>query len=415
MRPSSSVDGVDFVIDLPLGDTITLRFREIRRERTGVHALVALFYQQTILSHDTFNIGRGEDRMRLANRAHKALPGEVVKDAVSATQLNHYLDIASLEVPRLWEIERIPIIQYTENDIPEPVTFAIKPYILKGGGTVFFGPPGAGKTYLMQSMALAISAGKSDVWDVGSSCPVLYVNLERDGNSLLRREMALRRAMGIPKPEVYYLHARGLSLAALQRKLRDWLMDRGETGIMLDSISRSGNGSLVEDESANRFVDLMNGLPALWWAAIGHTPRATSEHLFGSVHFDAGMDVGVRVKTEPRLTSVGIALEITKANDIGHYTPQYLALEFGAPDSPLESIRLATDTEFPELSADKKAGPVEQMIAIIDQKGGRAMPTEISDGTRLSPSRVSDLLKRKEFVFLEQVGRNRFYGVASDA
>lgn len=376
MKASLSPEGVDFTIPLESETTVILRFRQIRRERTGIHALLAILFGEVILTYDNLNIERREERQRLGNAAHKRLPGDVTKDALSQDQLNHYLDIAVLQTPRIWEQDRLQIVQYQDIDQPPPVVFAVKPYIIHGGGTVFFGPPGAGKTYIMQSMALAISAGQVGVWNVQQQCPVLYVNLERDGNSLWRRELALRQAMGIKRPDVSYLHARGMPLQTIYQKVKGWLMDKPENGaaVMLDSISRAGQGSLIEDESANRFVDLMNSLPARWWAAIGHTPRGDSEHLFGSIHFDAGMDIGVQVKTEPRENEVGLALKITKANDIGHFKPQYLALEFGAPDAPIRGIRTAAEKEFPDLLGQMPVSLADQVCFLLS---GESMTAEL--------------------------------------
>ena len=65
-------EGVDYEEPLPTGDILGLRARNIRRERTGTHALVAVTLGNSILDSDTFNIDRREDRARLVKAAHGA-------------------------------------------------------------------------------------------------------------------------------------------------------------------------------------------------------------------------------------------------------------------------------------------------------------------------------------------------------
>jgi hypothetical protein len=69
-------------------------------------------------------------------------------------------------------------------------------------------------------------------------------------------------------------------------------------------------GDLTENGAGNKIVDALNGM-AETWLAIGHTPRASAEHVYGTVHFDAGADLMVKLTSEQDEDGpLGISLEM---------------------------------------------------------------------------------------------------------
>jgi len=419
MHPEVTEQGVRWLMDLPTGERAVFYYHEIRREKTGVHALVAIALSDgsgdTILAHDTFNIGRHADRTRVANAAHKQL-GEVHKAAWELIVMQHDLDTTALATPKMWEEQRIEVVRYDAVQVPPPLTFALEPFIINGGGTIFFAPGGSGKSYLLQAIACSVASGNSTLWPV-TACPVLYINIERDGGSMHRRERAIMSALGHASEEsgVDYLHARGMSLKSVERTAMRWLRDHdGYGGVMLDSLSRGGLGSLNDDEVANTFTDILNGLQSTWWASIGHTSKGGGEkNVFGSVHFENGADVAVQVKSDQQSGTLGLGLTITKSNDIGKYPTQYLALEFDQPNEPVSRMRHARDGEFPDLlpQAVKELDTVREAILSL---GGTATANEIVEATGLNRSNVSDKLnKGQQFVKLPKDGRSQPYGVVA--
>ena len=408
MKPVLSPEGVDYLLALATGETLGFRFREIRRERTGVHALLAIILDSTILGYDTFNIGRREERQRLGNAAYKMIHGDLTKGAITNNELLHQLDIAALQAPQMWEEERISIESYDDNTPdPGPVLFVLKPYIIRGGGTIFYAPPKSGKSYLLQAMGIHIGTKQGNLWRVTEARPVLYINLERDRQGFIRREIAIKKALGVTgSTNVHYLHARGMALNALRQKVRRWLQEHPGSGVILDSISRAQTGkSLTDDDTGNHFIDMMHGLEPPWWAAAGHTPRANDNHIFGTVMFDAGMDIGVQISKENKDNRLGIRLEIADANDIGKFTPENLALEFDGPEGALINIRGAMDFEFSELMAKEKISQSERLkLAIENSELGNLTAMEASRVTSMDNSQVSKLLKGPDFEALPRVG-----------
>ena len=375
MTRALSPDGVDWSRSIGPGVPMMYRFREIRLERTGWHALVAVFLGKALLESDTFNISRREDRVRLIKQAHGKL-GEVGGTAYPLSMMEYDFQVACLRTPDVWEEQQVKIEEFSPDDVVRPVTFVLKPFILEGGGTILFAPPGAGKSYLLQTWAICVSQGIVTIWPCEQR-PVLYINLERSNSFLRNREAALRNALGwAAATNVLYLDGRGLSLKGIERKARAVLVKMDRPVVFLDSISRAGGASLNDDDTANGVIDLLNRLSPTW-VAIGHTTKAEmgkAEHVFGSVHFIAGCDLEVKVATERGEKKLGLSLTIVKGNEVGFFPPTYLAFEFDQPDMPVTNIRKASQQEFSDLAAiEESREPLRKRIQRLLQDGRKTV------------------------------------------
>ena len=246
------------------------------------------------------------------------------------------------------------------------------------------------------------------MWEVTEG-PVLYINLERSEVSLERREAKIRGALGVHgRSSVHYIHARGHSLKAVATKARAYVARNPGAVVFLDSISRSGLGKLVEEDPASQFTDTMNYISETW-LAIGHTPRGDDSHIFGSVHFDAGEDIGIKATAELTNNVAGVSLQVVKSNDIARPPTAYYSLEFG-PDG-LEAVSKAGAIDFPELAARKAQSWLEQVEGYLLEVGS-ASATEIAKETGLQRNHVSTILsKENRFVKLGRQGHTVFYGL----
>jgi len=411
-------------IELLNGDKIQIHASDMRRERTGFHARIAMLYGTFILDYDTFNVGRREERLRLANSVYKGL-GATAKAQYTADDLQHALNTFCLALQTVWEEQRFSLEIYDVDEEPEPLRSVLNPFIIDGGGTIFFGDPGSGKSYTMIAMACSIGAGIQRIWQVEPR-PVLYVNMERSDSSLRRRFVHVSRALGIEgaNHQVSFLHARGMSFNAIARKVKQFSqLHEGSIGFF-DSISRGGQGSLIEDETANRTIDFLNGSFDTW-AAIGHTNRTDKSHSYGNIMWDAGEDVGVQLASEKRLplgmregsaelhtapsSELGICLTVKKENDLGYVKPFYLAFVF--QDNNVVNIRTAKATEFPNLLLKEAQSPEEQIEEYLRQVGN-ATATQIAQDLNLHRPNVNTLLVTSpRFQRLEKQGREVFYGL----
>lgn len=392
---------------VPIEEGVSLHFvaKDVRRERTGLHALVAILLNERVLAHDTFNVGRNEERYRLAKSAHSLL-SPAMRDSYPLASLKHELDLFCLKVERAWE-QRYQVEEFDGTGSVGPVAFTLSPYLLDEGGTIIFAPPGQGKSYVSLLMAQSINSGCQRLWPVRQK-PVLYINLERPAVSMRRRMVGVNQALGVhPSRTLTFLNARGQSLKDVASSARSWV--RSTRGVVfLDSISRSGLGSLVEDETANSVIDTLNWI-APTWLAIAHTPRATEDHAYGSIHFDAGVDIGVKLSSDRSESTLVICLRVVKANDIAVPKPQLLRLQFGAEG--LQHVGVADPTEFPELLGQQGSGRLERLVEYL-REHGPTTATEAAQATGIARPHVVDIFRHSgRFVKLKSIGRHHIYAL----
>jgi hypothetical protein len=387
---------------------IRLQFRaeQVRLERTGVHAKLNILANGAVLAWSNFNVERDEDRVRLANSAYKHL--ESAKNVYPPTYLKADLDNFCLG---LWDVHLGQLMPQLVGGSAERTapSFALKPYIIDGGGTIAFAPPGRGKSYVMYTMAVCIDAGLSDLWPVRNQ-RVLLINLERSAKSVSERLGNINEVLGLDRQRrIRIQNARGKSLSDVITAAERYIETEGVTCIFLDSISRAGMGDLNDNQAVNRIVDQLNGLCPSWFA-LAHTPRSDESHVFGGVHFDAGADVVVQLLSEQEDGGpLGIGLQITKNNDVGPQPLWIHALEFD--DEGLTGIRRARAGEFPGITAGRKMSMRETVRQHLLDVGAQNV-YEICEATGFNRSKVATLLANDSaFVKAGTLGRKQLYAV----
>ena len=65
MNYTLSTNGIEHVLEPLEGGSVRFLLRDLRRDRTGMHGLAAIAWGGKLLRHDTFNLGRAEERTRL--------------------------------------------------------------------------------------------------------------------------------------------------------------------------------------------------------------------------------------------------------------------------------------------------------------------------------------------------------------
>jgi len=332
---------------LETGSKLLITSRDIRRERTGVHACVEIFMNQVVLAYDTFNIDRNEERVRLANSAHVQM-SEMEKTSWTKADMKHALDEFLIG---LWR-EHLNLAATSVDDeydtSPSLPDFVLEPYVLAGAGTIMFGPPERGKSTTALLMAMCVDAGLSWPWRAPRAVPTLYINLERSAASMYRRVGRIQEAIDLPDSyRLPMLNARGRSLLDISEAVREIIKRRNVGFIVLDSISRAGYGDLNDNQVGNKVADVLNAFEVAW-LAIGHTPRGDETHLFGSQMFDAAADVMLGMMTERAEDgTLGVGLKVSKANDMPWPPMQTWAYEFN--EFGLCKVRSANDGEFWDL------------------------------------------------------------------
>jgi len=398
-------------IALETGETVLIAAKDVRTAATGMHAHIGIMLDGKVCAHSVFNLGRDEERGKLVRSAHALFPS-LAREALPAPEFKHRLDMFCLELAEQFH-ERFQVVETGPRRLERDARFPLRPFIVQGGGTILFAPPGSGKSWLTYLMAASVHFGIDTFWPVVKS-PVLYVNLERSEESIRHRFAQLFPVLGLDSDRALpMLHARGQSLASVKDTATKAAKARGSRVVFLDSISRAGAGSLVKDDVANETVDALNAISPTW-CAIGHTARDNGDHVFGSQHFDAGGDIMVKVASEHRDNLLGLSLEVSKANDLGPVKRQYLAFVFNGEDedSELIAIRPARQGEFPELAAAGKPMSHLQRLEQYVMQVGKATTTQAAKETGIAAPHVSTVFtKSARFHVVAKNGREVFYGL----
>jgi hypothetical protein len=401
-----SDDQIEQQIGLVSGNILCLRAENVRKERTGIHARLTILCDNTVLGWDVFNVERNEERQRLAKSAFERLPAGLDNLCDIAT-LKAHLDTFTSSLFDKSISQDMPQLIIPPEEITKLI-FLAEPYVLRGGGTILFAPPGAGKSYAGLLLAVSIDAGINKLWLVNQA-RVLFINIERSAESVTRRLSMVNRALGLPATRpLLILNRRGKALSDIAEAVRKAIKRYQVDLVVLDSISRFGSGDLNENLTANRTVDALSSLCPTW-LALGHTPRSDDSHAYGSVHFDAGADIMVKLTSVSKDAKLGIGLTVTKSNDTPKGRMEVLALTFNSDG--LTDARPAKPGEFGELALEQKMSVTQEVTQyLLDH--GEASANEIATDLGRNYSNISGLLNAsEEFVCTRKDKKVKYWGL----
>ena len=388
-------NGVSAVRVLPSGMSLGFYVSSLREERTGVHGKLALTLEKASLGWTVCNIDRDDERTRLANKAFKKLTAEQRKGYELAFY-QHDLDYFCYHAWATWLEAFMPRQEAGQNDLV--LEYLLEPYLLGGGGTILFGPPGAGKSYIGMGMAVSIDSGTSDIWPVHKQ-PALWVNLERSPASVRWRLAHINTALGLPPDrDLMILHARGKRFKDIYGIVLATIARHSIGFVAVDSLSRMGVGSLVKDEPINEAIDLLNGLGRTW-LALGHTPTSEEGHVYGGNLWTAGADITAQLVSIRRPHLTGIRIEAFKSNDTPIGKPLFYALDFHPGLIGLKALRLSSLKEFPELAMKGKRDLVDDLCIYLRDVGS-ATATQAARDLKSPRNRIAEAFSTRPDIFV---------------
>lgn len=372
-------------------DIYSLIAQELRRTPSGMYAEVCTLLNNQILATDEFKLSDDKDRTHLSRATFSRL-GKLVQQVYPLDNLRHDIDLFCLAVRQAYR-NRFEV-EYTKGETTSKPIFYLQPYLSQGTGILGFGKPGSGKSYLWLLMAQSIYSGINKYWQV-SQGNVLFVNLERSKQSLQWRLAMVNKVLGLPEDtELPMLNARGASLRDVRTIIRRHVQETIECKIFLDSMSRGGFGSMIEDQNANSLMDELNMIAPYGWAAIGHENRKGEDHVFGSIFFDAAADMAIHIQSERQENKLGLSLDVVKQNDGTPPKKSYWALKFDGDN--LIGFESAKSTDFPQLLLAEKHSPLDRIITYL-QEVGSASASEIAKEIDYPQPHISTLLKNDKF------------------
>lgn len=396
------------------GLSVIFQAKNVRKEHTGIHALITLGFSKAgkvyPCKEDNFNVGRLTDRERLVNQvfAHSEFSAIFTAAKYSKTQMS--TDLMGF-ARGLWDyalgaLEPAKRGGSLERRGPE---FVLKPFAIKGGGTIVFAPPGAGKSWIGYIWATCVDAGIDRFWEV-KQAPALLVNLERGEESVDTRFGDVNEALRLPRDRhIFRLDRRGAAFTDIADAVERVVRREGIGLVVLDSLSRMGLGKMIDDDVANRGMDALNRLNTTW-VVLAHTPRADATHTYGSQMFDAAADMTVQLMADDKSKrgTLGLGLKLDKRNDVPPMRdPFQIALEFD--ERGLTRIRRSLPGEFVEIDSQRKQTAAEMVREFMnrEQKGDAA---QIAEAIGVARQTVVGILATPEYVKVGKEGRNVVYG-----
>tara|TARA_R100000234_G_C4994409_1_gene177120 strand:- start:146 stop:1420 length:1275 start_codon:yes stop_codon:yes gene_type:complete len=376
---------------------ITFVAKDFRTDRTGVHAQIQVYLNRNQVAYDNINIEKIDQRAKLAREAYKhpLLKQNEFPTFYPMDSMKVDLDFFCFQAPET-HLSAVDATVLSGDPLLEVGEY-VENLVVKGGGTIINGQPKKGKSFIAMAMAVSVDAGCQEIWNV-EQANTLYINLERSERSMIKRLGGINTALGLdaarPLP---FLNVRGQTLSSIKSNVKQIIKERDIKFIVLDSISRAGEGSLNDDKVGLAVTDTLNQMieeTDRSWLAIAH--RAWSnEHIFGSIHFLGACDVMVATESAyNEQKNLGVKLISEGQNDLPPLDAPIIKLSFD--DWGLHSMEHSSEEEFPELASEQK----DARTRIIKLLGtGKKTPAEIAAALGLKSNTVSQTLNRHDQVF----------------
>ena len=400
-------------IETPENIPVVFSAIDIRKEDTGVHAEISIEFD----GFDTYtvcNVKRDPDRGRLINKAHKTFGGSLEESEYVLPKMKLIQEFDNF-CKNIWatfiKVQSPKLIEGTTEI--SSVLYTLKPHVLTGGGTIMFGKPGKGKSFTGIMMALAVQYGTNHYWhtDKGNA---LFVNLERPDRTMPPRIGAVGKALGIAHAKLPVMDARGSSLKDVHSILESYVKTNETKFVVIDSISRAGQGDMKEDKVATKTIDMLNNI-GISWLAIAHTPKYDETIYYGNSQYEAGADVMLRHTSTviDDVGSIALLLEVTKSNVMPVPKPMGLHYSFG--DLGLNSIRFAKQHEVASLETEPDL--YRNIKDLLDEFTTGMTITGMANKLSVSRTEVVDKIKimlgNQTVVAMGKEGNEKKYGLVT--
>ena len=233
----------------------------------------------------------------------------------------------------------------------------LDPLLAANGPTTFFGDGSAGKSYILEYVAIHMGLGLP-LWTLGKAMlPVLVIDFEDSKENFQLRMTRLWRGMGydesLPPFAVYYWDARGIALKDQIDALRRKVVKDGIGYYIVDSAGPACGGKPSDEESAIVMFRALKrlGIPG---AIIAHVTKGDGEAAtmkpFGSAfwHHQSRRTWYVKRVQEEDSDIVDVGLYCRKVNDGRKPSPIGLRLTFEGKTGPV-GLEMTDVNVVPEL------------------------------------------------------------------
>ena len=377
---------------------VTFLAENVRYERTGVHAKVAILHNATYLDYDVFNVDRSEDRRRLVLSAQRQF-GKANAMRYGTEIMKADLDRFCLGLEVEWQ-RRIPMTTLyglVDDTDPAPPPFLAWPLILAGQPNLLFGERSSAKsltaTILVVSLLLPPWQGPFRLKIREESIRSLWLDWEWGQADIQYHIQRLCRGHRVGPIEIAHQPMIGpLSRnVALAQRLRQ---ETKAEFMICDSVTMaSGVTDLNKPEGAIALYDSIREIGGTW-LLLAHTskdPLQQTKTAFGSqVYESQARNVWECVKTEPTGDTIEVGLFHRKSPPFtGRVKPLGYRVEFIA--QPASLLATAMDPRsVPEW--DSKLTDRERILQAL--RHGSVSRKDLAGEIGLKPDAFRQALKR---------------------
>jgi len=141
-----------------------------------------------------------------------------------------------------------------------PFKYMVKPFLPEKSGVILYGSPKTGKSYLCGSLGISVDAGYNGIWPV-EKAKVMYVNLERNEDSMRRRLGQINRALGLnPRRPLLMYNANESTLKQAYASIAKDMVEHEVKLVIIDSLTQSGYGDFNDNRVGAQVIKVLNRL-----------------------------------------------------------------------------------------------------------------------------------------------------------
>lgn len=306
------------------------------------------------------------------------------------------------------------------TDLREPLTiesrYLLRPLLIDGGTTVWFGSEESAKSMLAMSMAVAVASGFEVAGLVAETTgPVLYLDWEDEANTHKERLRAICAGVGVYIDEVPIWHQRmTASLSESARDMRRLVAELGAVFVIVDSIGMASGGDPAD---AAGIIKAMIGARSLGVPVLGihHLPKDAKDKSrpYGSVYAaaEARMTWLVERDDDAPAGMTRIALTNKKSNRSSRHDRQSFEFQFvsSADRETLEQV-IVSPIAFIEAAAIGTGAGQKWRIAAELKEAPKTID-ELAEATGITRAVLRAQLNRKANQNLFQKGDDGRWGL----
>lgn len=239
------------------------------------------------------------------------------------------------------------------------------------GATAVAAAPGSYKSWLAQGLALQLATGvevlESNTRTPRTVMPVLYLDWESDETTFASRLWALCEGVGLEKKAWLAYKSMRVPLQDAALSVQEEIARGGYGAVVVDSMSASIGGGLIDDDVVNGFWDSVRflGVPALVLAhKSAENIKARRERFFGSIMSEARIRFAWNAESPPHGDLV--TWSVFKDNNMGRLRSR-LAWRIHITSEGDHEDRRLTEIHLAGVSPSDPSGEVEMADTLVSR------------------------------------------------